>query len=220
MKKFVVSVFAVLLVFGFAITDAKASLVYELGSLINGTSPTSTPPWLTATFTTVGSGGEVTLTLQSNLNVASEFYANTVAFNVNPSITPSSLTIAQVTAVDANIPATSISATTDNAQTVNGAGTKGTGFDILFNYPSAGSGPRFNDFDLITYTITGTNLTEADFANTNSSGLPILAHVQGIPAPGGGTTSGAVSVPIPAAAWLLGSGLLGIIGISRRLRKK
>jgi len=35
---------------------------------------------------------------------------------------------------------------------------------------------------------------------------------------GGGTTSGFVgTVPIPPAVWLLGSGLLGLIGIRRRL---
>jgi hypothetical protein len=34
-----------------------------------------------------------------------------------------------------------------------------------------------------------------------------------------GTTGYASSVPIPAAAWLLGTGLVGLVGIRRRMRK-
>ena len=47
----------------------------------------------------------------------------------------------------------------------------------------------------------------------------IAAHVQGIPLPGGGETSGAITTPIPAAIYLLGSGLMGLVVLRRRMKR-
>jgi hypothetical protein len=53
-----------------------------------------------------------------------------------------------------------------------------------------------------------------------SGDLRIGLHVQGIPITGGTTSDSFVSsVPIPAAAWLLGSGLLGLVAIRRRKKQ-
>jgi hypothetical protein len=49
----------------------------------------------------------------------------------------------------------------------------------------------------------------ADGGAANTSGASVGFNVAASPAP----------VPIPAAAWLLGSGLIGLVGIRRRLKK-
>ncbi len=200
-------------------TDAKA-LTFDLGSVFNGVTPTSTPPWLTATFADV-TIGTVTLTLTSKLNVTSEFISD-VAFNVNPSILPSSLTIVQSPIVNP-IP-TSILHTTDNAQNLIGGGAAGFGFDIMMSWATANNSGRFDDSDVVAFTITAPNLTAADFdfTNTGSADAKIGAHIQGIPIIGDGTTSGAIKdgggapVPEPATMFLLGLGLIGIAGYGRK----
>jgi hypothetical protein len=205
MKKFVIFVFAVLLTFGFAVTETRAGLVYELEGLFNGTAPTSPAPWLTAEFTTVALG-TVTLRLTSSLEVDSEFISQ-VGFNVKGGIEPSTLSIAPdalYTAVSYN------SALLGSGNSV---------FDIVITLPNHPPSARFDLLEILTFTITGEGITAEDFARKNSDNLFIAAHIQGIPLPGGGTTSGAVSTPIPAAAWLLGSGLIGLAALRRRMRK-
>ena len=172
--------------------NACAAVTYTLGTTFNGVSPTSTAPYLTASFN--GTGGTVTLTLTASLNVASEFI-DEVAFNVNPSFTPSALTIVQNPI--ANPIPTLISNTTQNAQNLGGGGSAGSGFDIDIKWGTAGpptNPSRFKGTDVVSFTITGTGLTENDFnfTNTGSAAASFAAHVQGIPQAGGGTTSGAI----------------------------
>jgi hypothetical protein len=50
----------------------------------------------------------------------------------------------------------------------------------------------------------------------NSLDLRIGLHVRAHP---DGNSDGYVNVPVPAAAWLLGSGLLGLVAIRRRVKK-
>jgi hypothetical protein len=86
----------------------------------------------------------------------------------------------------------------------------GLGFDgdSLYGVLRAGD----NNFDL--YSI-----------NTATLGVKLVADISGIPTNGGaitGTyeiTDAASAVPVPAAAWLLASGMLGLAGIRRRTEK-
>ena len=215
LKKLAVSTIVVLIVlFGLTVA-AKATLItYELGGVFSGASPTSPIPWLTASFNDNGGSGSVTLTLTAGLEVSSEFISQ-VVFNVAPAFDPSDLTITQATGSPTN---TGIVNTNQDKQKVDGDA--GKGFDVLINFPSANTGARFDNSDVLTFTITGSDITASSFAylSTGSSPNYVAAHVQGIPLDGGGTTSGFVgTVPIPPAVWLLGSGLLGLIGIRRRL---
>ena len=184
--------------------DGKANTItWKLGTLLNGTAPTSSSPWMTAEFTDVGAGvNQVKVTFTSSLNVASEFI-DQVAFNVKPSILPSSIGIVNDTPLDPAV--VSVLHTTQNAYDITGGGDAGKGFDIMIKWSTAsndGGVHRFNGSDVEKFTFTLTGLTVADFAYKNTivtghnitpGDVYIAAHVQGIPVPGSTTTtSGAV----------------------------
>jgi hypothetical protein len=89
-----------------------------------------------------------------------------------------------------------------------------------FNYDAAGmftdqADPSnfsvFNRFPSFSFTLLGYN--EADFV-TNGNGNLFATHVYLDTGSTGFAYGG--TVPLPAAFWLFGSGLLGLIGISRR----
>lgn len=191
---------------------ARADLVFSLGTVFNGSTPTSTPPWLTATFHTVATG-DVTLTLAASLNVASEFIDD-VAFNVDPTILPSSLTLTQSPLVDPKV--TSFQNTTQNAQNLIGGGSAGSGFDVILGWATAAGVGRFDGTDSVTIDITGGSITENsfNFTNTGSANATVAAHVQGIPPipPG---SSGAVmvtngTIPEPGGLALIAVAMAGL----------
>lgn len=77
-----------------------------------------------------------------------------------------------------------------------------TGFTAnLYDLTGSGTG----NGKLATYTVEGT-------ASLSSSGLTLVG-------PSGGGGGGGSPVPLPAAVWLLGSGLLGLTGVARRKLK-
>ena len=159
--------------------ETKA-LTFELDQAFNGTSPSSTVPWLTATFTQNGSG-TVNLALQSSLNVSSEFFGS-LGFNFNPAKSPP--TVVQ----NGGSPAV-VDWSLVNGEDLEGGGNPGKGFDVMIHFETANAG-RFDGIDLITFIFTGTDLTPADFDFSNESGLKIAAHVQGIPTGASGAVTG------------------------------
>lgn len=206
MRKIVASSLAMLLLLGFSLTEAQASVVsYSLNNVFNGNAPTSSSPWLTVAFEDVVGGVQVTIT--SNLVVSSEYF-DQIGFNVMgggiASLSPGSMQVLSGAFV---LP-------TFGSGVMQGTG--GESYAILLGFDNAPPANRFNEtIDAVRFLLSGVNVTN------NFTGIPpvaIAGDVQGIPVPGGGTTSGAVTTPIPAAVWLLGSGLIGLIGF-RRFRK-
>jgi hypothetical protein len=217
MKRFVALVFSVLLVFDLAATHAKASPVtYDLSGVFNGATPTSSPPWLTVAFEDITEGVQVTIA--SSLETASEFIGQ-VGFDVLGGGT------ATLQGAFKALPGSTFTLPSIAYNTAM-QGTGNTTYDVLLSFSNAPPGARFDGTADVVQFVLGSGLT----VDANFSGLDfgeIAAHIQGIPL-NGGTTSGAVTgtgtgtpaVPIPAAGWLLGSGLLGLVGISRRLRSR
>lgn len=181
----------------------------RLGTVLNGTPPSSTGPWLTATFTTLFPG-EVRLTLESHLDVSSEFIGE-VALNINPTISPADLIFAQVSGVvDYRIqqPAT------HDSISLSGGGSSGRGFEISIDFVSGPGLPRFDGLQTCAFTIGGpATLTADDFLfhdSINNQEGPVImgAHIQGI-LPGGGTTSSTIMETVPEP----GSGALVILAV-------
>ena len=188
---------------------ALAQSSFELGTVLSGATPTSTSPWLTATFTDAAPG-EVTLTLQSHLNVPVEFIGE-VSFNVNPAFDPASLTFLQLSGPSLN----GLPSLSEDGIKLPGAGNLGSGFDILLSWPT-GNGPnRFNGTDAVSFDISGpAGLTASDFdfyntVNGQNGEVIIGAHVQGIPLGGGVTGSSAIiqNVPEPTTLAIFGVAL-------------
>jgi hypothetical protein len=205
MNKYFTFVLAILLVSGFAATQAKADLVYNFNSISNGVSPTSGIPWLTATFHTVAPG-TVELTLSPSLEVGSEFIGS---FAVNSLYTGTLV----ATYSSASNPLF-VANTTEYDDKLQGAGTGNTTYDVVLRWDAN----HFNGTTgSVTYSLTGDSITEGNFTS-------MYAHIQGIiPVTGGDTLSGLAQgtlapVPIPSAVWLLGTGLIGLIGFRKRIQ--
>jgi hypothetical protein len=205
-----ISVIAALGAMGIA-PQAKADLIFELGTTFNGTTPSGSSPWLTADFHTVGSGGQVTLTLtlspgfQNTGQFISDF-----AFNINSSFLPAGVTVGSPTG-------TSVAHTTDNGQKTPPGFGAWQGWDFVVSFPTAANQNRFNNGSVVI-TLTAPGLTAQDFNYLNSStanGQPSLfvgALVQGIPGLRGTTTSGAIGTVVPEASTVVaGAGAFGLL---------
>ena len=80
-------------------------------------------------------------------------------------------------------------------------------------------------FNGVEFSIIGLNALLSPFSFSNPADLLILFKAGSAdinPVSSGGEDSYLLQmqvVPVPAAAWLLGSGLVGLLGLSRRQRK-
>jgi hypothetical protein len=82
--------------------------------------------------------------------------------------------------------------------------------DDTYTSPNINTSVPLNSGTIFSLTtsnsISITNIVAFDYQNHDFTG-PFTAHLNAAP------------VPIPAAMWLLGSGLVGLVGLRRRMRK-
>jgi hypothetical protein len=206
----------------------NADIIYNFSDVFNFDNkpfPVGPAPWLTATFSNIGDSGDVKLTLAANLQ-SSQFVRDWY-FNLNPEFDSTELTITRNTPDGGNAPIASTS-TGNNLQKADGDGF----YDLLFEFPTA-EGSTFNGTEtaIFTLSLSSGNILEDDFSYKSvgsNSGYSAAAHIQGIPITGSTETDstwvvpggeGVSNVPIPPTVFLLGAGLIGLVGLRRKFRK-
>ena len=210
---------AAMLLAAVAAVPAHAAIVTFNYTEHFGSDPVVSTDFLaTAVFDDGGSAGSVTLTITTG-NIG-EADITGMYFNL---VNDSQATLDNLFfSYSSGESASSIDATT-NAHKADGDGF----YDIWFTYVNN----TFNANETSVYDITGTDLTASDFnvygepAGPGNPG-PFLsvARFQSTPCVVGvGTctkpndgSDWVGAVPVPAAVWLFGSGLLGMVGIARR----
>jgi len=195
------------LVAGSALASSAMAAQFQitLTTEYSGASDPSGPaPWGTATFTDTGANTvELVLTRASTMSHG-EFISKWM-FNLDPALTPGSLSIIQ----NSGPVATSATRGADETDSsFRGGGS--SYFDVKFEWPTGNGANRFDgDWTSAVFTLSMAGLNAMSFndlgvgAGNSPNGLYTAAHIQGI----GGGQSGWVTgqpltvVPLPAAAW-------------------
>ena len=221
MKKIIVLFSVLTLSAIWAVPAAASTVTFEfdtpLPTMIN---PDGAAPWLTAVFVDIdpNTPGAVYLTLTANL-INSNFISG-VYINLDPNIEPSDLSASVIGTATAD-PITYSKGT--NAFKADGDGY----FDFLISFTESNSENRFEGTDSITFLLEAPGLLASSFefysapGGGNGTWLSI-AHIQGIGTNNDdsswvGGTIPTIPAPIPPAVWLLGSGLIGLVGLRRKL---
>ncbi len=200
--------------------NAQASLSFSPDNTFSGTAPAGS---LTADFTDVAGG--VQLVITSNLASAENLDpAKALYFNFNPSKDSILQNLSFTLMGNTNFNQHATALTGADSFKADGAGY----YDINLSFtPSTNA---FTAGESQTYKITANSGTInasdfTDYLSTHGGGKGnwlAAAHVQNTPSGGSGSAwvgATVIPTPVPAAAWLLGSGLLGLAGIRRRMKQ-
>jgi len=222
MKKIILLTTVVVAILSFALTSQANEVTFNLYSEFSGSwtpaydDPTLNDPWLRAVFDDGGSPGTVTLTMTApglSYDPDSEppYYEFVSGWYFNFQGDASSLGFE----LTSGVAAASVNHTDQYKADGDGY------YDILFSFPTAGSNLdlRFMIDDTSVWTITGTGITANSFNVGSSSGggegsFLSAAHIQSSIE----GSSAWATVPIPGTVWIFGAGLIGLVGIRRKIR--
>ncbi|MCG6936815.1 MAG: VPLPA-CTERM sorting domain-containing protein [Gammaproteobacteria bacterium] len=211
-----------------AIPTQAAYIQLDLGTTFSSgaVAPDGAAPYGTIVIDDGGTSGSVTMTLTASSTIGSAIITD-VYLNLDPSLDPTLLSFTY----DGSSTGPAASGGGDNGIStgVDGFQADGDGlYDINFNFPpppgSPGSAIDFGE--VVIYTITSTEaITASSFGFLSAPGggegpFYAAAHFQKT-----GTNNNksawegadtVTTVPVPAAVWLFGSGLIGLVGVARR----
>jgi hypothetical protein len=223
----------------FLCSTAYADFTYEYTLSVEGDVPTGSLPWLTVTFSDdLTNTNAVNLTISgTNLDVMPDGkeYLKAIGFNLDTSLKPRFLDFSFVSGVEA----LDIKHGRANNPTsgYDFGALPDTYWDVAMSFVGgAFSNYNFPDFvgNTTSYQITMANdsgdvldLDAEDFYVMSDGVLDLysIAQIRGInhisddPSTLSEYEGHVAPVPVPAAAWLLGTGLLGIIGVRRKMKK-
>jgi hypothetical protein len=186
---------------------------WPLNAVISGDTPGSTAPYGTIEFDDGGTPGSVTVTMTASLEAITEFFGE---WFFNYAGDASALTYTY----QGNSTGPEASSITFN-QSFEGDGV----FDVRFGWTPIDD---FDNFDVVVYEITDTNIVAADFDYASTGrrgGYNTGAKVQGIllagdPLNDPSGSSSTAFIPIPGSALLLAPGLILLVAVRRKFRSK
>lgn len=198
---------------------ASLSMVYDF-EFSGGRAPGGTGPWIWTAFDDSGSTGTVRMTV-SAAGLTSGENIKELYFNIDPSLDPTKLSFNYLSSSSTAAAANTISLAPD-AYKADGDGL----YDIKLDFKN-GSG--FDAGELLVYDITGITTLSASsfmFLSKPAGGHgPYYAAANVQNTTGLGTGNGGwiapsevtiAPVPLPAAGWLLGSGLMMMAALKRK----
>ncbi len=206
---------ALLMISCFAGDLRAAVYIYDLNTVVTGSTPSGPSPWATATFTDNGAN-TVNLNMSFNSGGDSTEFISKWLFNFSGDA--DNLAFSRTGSVG--------TIGTVNVSTSDGGENAGAGykFDISFDFPLPAPSGRFNSGESITYEITGSGINASlfDFPSTkkNSPDYTTMAHVQGLDnGKSGWIGDGDVPIPEPSTYLMLGSMLGLVLLITAKKRK-
>ena len=204
-----------------ALSPAHAALVsFATGAKLSGDSTTAAFSGTIDLTSATALGGTLVISLTNQSLLSNGGYITAIAFNNPGPISPLSVSLATTSGLNTVLggPIYIDTVPAKPAQNFDIGASTGGGW-LGAGSPNTGIG--VGQTGTLTFTLTGNlaGLTTQSFVDTlNGSGTEWLAvRFRGFKDEGS-SKYGASVVPIPAAVWLLGSGLLGLAGLSRRRR--
>jgi hypothetical protein len=201
----------------FSLQATAATVSFEYTESFGAVSPDGPAPWATSVFDDGGSAGSVTLTMSVGAVGGADLTA--MYFNLNPALDLNSLVFTRTGGTGPTATNTTISTGSDAFGPLGGDGL----YDIEFDFPPppGQQAARFNAGEDLVYTITGTGITANSFnffgtpgPGGNAGPFLSVARIQSTGLDGEGS-DWVGAVPVPAAVWLFGSGLLVLVGVAR-----
>ena len=198
---------------------------YALDSLINGTSPGTTVPWMTATFTD-GAPGTVLLSISATSLYPTAFVTE-FDFNLDPTLNVNPVNIVTTNGGVGTVTSTYNHTNVNDSFTIDGTGGQA---DLQILFSQVGTG-QFTAGETAVFAITGIPGISASMFNFASSGSTtgpwyVAARADGVPCAGGcgvttiawigDCTSVPNNTPEPATMAILGSFIAFGVYLKRR----